>query len=82
MSLMYGDDGSGGEPPVYHEYEGFYPGSPCAEIRGRDPEGWEHEPTQAEYAAHREWAIRTFGLETWRSYSGEDRELQDREPGQ
>lgn len=83
MSLMYSSDDSDypGEP-AHYEYEGFYPGSPCAQIRDRDPDGWEHEPTQADYTAHREWAVRTFGMDTWQSYSGEGRELDDREPGQ
>jgi hypothetical protein len=79
MSLMYGDDG--GEPPIHYEYEGFYPGSNLALIRDRDPDGWEREPTEADYAAHREWAIREFGEETWHSYTG-GRELDDREPGE
>ena len=82
MSLMYGGDSDYPGEPIHYEYEGFYPGSPCSEIARCDPQGGDHEPTQAAMDAHREWAIRTYGIETWRSYSGEGRELDDREPGQ
>ena len=69
MSLMYGDSADVG-PIEYYEYEGYYPGSACAQIRDRDPDGWEHQPTEADYANHRAWAIRTFGEEAWHSYRG------------
>jgi hypothetical protein len=78
MSLMYSpDEDYGGE---HCEYEGFYPGSPCSEIARYDPQGGDHKPTLAEMDGHREWAIRTYGIETWRSYSGEGRG--EREIGQ
>lgn len=79
MSPVYGDDDNG--PVEHYEYEGFYPGSACAQIRDRDPDGWERQPTEADYASHRAWAIREFGIETWHSYTG-GRELEDRESGQ
>jgi len=82
MSLMYGADEEGCEYLVHYEYEGFYPGSPCHQIMQADPQGGEYEPTQADMDRHRQWAIDTFGIDTWRSYSGEEPELPDREPGQ
>lgn len=80
MSLMYGPD----EDPIgeHYEHEGYHPGSACHQIMLADPQGGDIEPTEAMMAAHRQWAIHTFGIETWRSYSGEDREQADREPGQ
>lgn len=39
------------------------------EIMRRDPDGGETEPTEAAYAAHRAWAIGTYGPSLWETYS-------------
>lgn len=38
-------------------------------IANRDPDAGEVEPTPAAYAAHKAWAIATYGAEVWRVYS-------------
>jgi len=38
-------------------------------IESTDPDGGERQPTAADYAAHKQWAIRTFGLDIWRTYA-------------
>ncbi len=37
-------------------------------IEQTDPDGGEREPTDADYARHEAWAIRTFGESVWRTY--------------
>lgn len=37
-------------------------------IERRDPDGGEREPTDADYAAHKAWAIATFGQSIWEAY--------------
>lgn len=37
-------------------------------IEHADPDGGEVEPTEADYAAHKRWAIEAFGLDTWNVY--------------
>ena len=80
MSLVYGPGDYGGYAEHY-EYEGFYPGSPCSQIAGCDPQGGDHEPTQAEMDGRRKWAIRTYGYEPWCSYSGEGRTYPEKPRG-
>lgn len=70
-------DSSPAEPAdveVHYEYEGFYPGSALDQISKADPDGGDHEPTDADYAAFENWAVQTYGRETWDSYRGTDRE--------
>ena len=37
-------------------------------IERRDPDGGTRRPTAADYAAHEEWAIATYGEKAWRDY--------------
>lgn len=42
------------------------------EIEARDPDGSEYRttpPIEADYAAHKAWAIETFGQEIWDRYA-------------
>lgn len=39
------------------------------QIERRDPSGWESQPTDADYAAHRAWAVATFGQGAWDTYT-------------
>lgn len=38
-------------------------------IMHRDPDGGQHEPTEADYAAHRAWALEAYGPEVWAVYT-------------
>jgi hypothetical protein len=38
-------------------------------IQARDPDGGEREPTDADHAAHKAWAIARFDMDAWRRYS-------------
>lgn len=38
------------------------------DIARRDPDGGEREPTAADHAAHKAWAIGIYGEEVWRIY--------------
>lgn len=38
-------------------------------IMAHDPGGWDHEPNDADYAAHEAWAVATYGAEAWRAYA-------------
>lgn len=38
-------------------------------IQQADPDGGECEPTEADYARHREWAVDRFGEAAWRAYN-------------
>ena len=37
-------------------------------IQAADPDGGETEPTEADYARHKTWAIESFGIEAWDAY--------------
>lgn len=37
-------------------------------IQDLDPCGMERRPTQADFDAHRKWAIRTYGSQVWLTY--------------
>jgi hypothetical protein len=37
-------------------------------IESADPDGGEREPTDADYARHKAWAVESFGLDTWEHY--------------
>lgn len=37
-------------------------------IQDRDPDGGSIEPTDAAYAAHEDWAVRTYGRPAWDAY--------------
>lgn len=38
-------------------------------IEASDPDGKSEEPTEAKHLAHREWAIKQFGVQAWKDYS-------------
>lgn len=38
------------------------------DIESRDPDGGEREPTDADYAAHKAWAVKAYGPEAWAVY--------------
>lgn len=38
------------------------------QIQRADPDGGEREPTEADYAAHEQWARATFGDPAWNAY--------------
>ena len=38
-------------------------------IESRDPNGGEKQPTKADYANHKKWAISQYGQQTWKTYS-------------
>lgn len=38
-------------------------------IASRDPSGNERQPTDDDYAAHRQWAIDTYGEGVWHTYN-------------
>jgi hypothetical protein len=40
-------------------------------IMRSDPDGGLVEPTEAMYAAHKEWAISTYGPDVWARYNGQ-----------
>lgn len=37
-------------------------------IMASDPDSRETEPTEADYARHRTWAIERFGADVWEAY--------------
>lgn len=37
-------------------------------IGSRDPDGGSVEPTDADYAAHKAWAVETYGASAWDRY--------------
>ena len=40
-------------------------------IQSRDPDGWEHStPSPADYDAHHNWAVKTYGPRAWKKYVG------------
>lgn len=39
-------------------------------IQAADPDGGPDEPSEADYARHRAWAIDTFGQQAWDRYTG------------
>ncbi len=39
-------------------------------IRQSDPDGRPWQPTDAERAAHKAWAVRTYGAAVWERYTG------------
>lgn len=44
------------------------------DIQAKDPDGGQIEPTEGMYQAHRDWAIRTYGVETYNTYMLEIRD--------
>ena len=38
-------------------------------IEARDPDGGTRQPTMADYRAHREWAVATYGVAAWTVYN-------------
>jgi hypothetical protein len=38
-------------------------------IESRDPDGGEREPTDADYARHKAWAIELYGADIWEQYA-------------
>jgi hypothetical protein len=40
-------------------------------IARRDPDGMPDEPSQADYDAHKRWAIDAYGIDAWREYNGD-----------
>lgn len=39
------------------------------DICRRDPDGGERQPTDADHAAHKAWAIALYGADVWEIYS-------------
>lgn len=72
MTILGGWDDGG--DVVHYEYEGFYPGSVPHRISQADPEGGDHEPAEADYAAFDSWVTATYEAEALAAYLGVGRD--------